>query len=262
MELLTIYLGIRHMKVKYITTIAIATILGLVTTNVSYGNFKASTNSNSTTVSSKVAQSNPCAGKANPCAGKANPCAGKANPCAGKENPCAGKANPCAGKANPCAGKANPCAGKENPCAGKANPCAGKSSTATLHPQFYTEKGVALDGQDVVAYFTQSKLVMGVSQFKHNWGGTTWMFASAANRDMFAKNPEKYAPQYGGYCAQGTSEAHLVVSQPDAWKIVNGKLYLNYDKTVQAQWMGDIPGHIALANKNWPAILNNKELFR
>ena len=88
------------------------------------------------------------------------------------------------------------------------------------------------------------------------------MFASAANRDMFAKNPEKYAPQYGGYCAQGTSEGHLVVTQPDAWKIVNGKLYLNYDKKVQAQWMADIPGHIASANKNWPAILNNKELFR
>lgn len=194
------------MKVKYITTIAIAAILGLATANVSYANLKASTNSNSTTVSSKIAEANPCAGK--------------------------------------------------------ANPCAGKSSTATLHPQFYTEKGVALDGQDVVAYFTQSKLVMGVSQFKHNWGGTTWMFASAANRDMFANNPEKYAPQYGGYCAQATSEGNLVVTQPDAWKIVNGKLYLNYDKTVQAQWMGDIPGHIALANKNWPAILNNKELFR
>jgi len=205
-ELLTISREIRHMKVKYITTIAIATILGLVTTNTSYANFQAATNLNSTTVSSKVAQSKPCAGK--------------------------------------------------------ANPCAGKSSTTTLHPQFYTEKGVALDGQDVVAYFTQSKLVMGVSQFKHNWGGTTWMFASAANRDMFANNPEKYAPQYGGYCAQATSEGNLAVTQPDAWKIVNGKLYLNYDKTVQAQWMGDIPGHIASANKNWPAILNNKELLR
>ena len=234
MELVTIYREIRHMKVKYITTIAIATILGLVTTNTSYANFQAATNLNSTTVSSKVAQSNPCAGKA----------------------------NPCAGKANPCAGKANPCAGKANPCAGKANPCAGKSSTTTLHPQFYTENGVALDGQDVVAYFTQNKLVMGVSQFKHNWGGTTWMFASAANRDMFANNPEKYAPQYGGYCAQATSEGNLVVTQPDAWKIVNGKLYLNYDKKVQAQWMEDIPGHIASANKNWPAILNNKELLR
>lgn len=127
------------MKLTYITTIAIATILGLVTTNTSYANFQAATNLNSTTVSSKVAQSNPCAGKA-------------------------------------------------NPCAGKANPCAGKSSTTTLHPQFYTEKGVALDGQDVVAYFTQNKLVMGVSQFKHNWGGTTWMFASAANRDIAILN--------------------------------------------------------------------------
>ncbi|WP_373537031.1 YHS domain-containing (seleno)protein [Microcoleus sp.] len=201
------------MKVKYFTTIAIATILGLATANVSYANFKAATNSNSTTVSFKIAESNPCAGKA-------------------------------------------------NPCAGKANPCAGKNSTTTVHPKYYTENGMALDGQDVVAYFTQSKLVMGVSQFKHNWGGTTWMFASAANRDMFAKNPEKYAPEYGGYCAQAASEGYLAVTQPDAWKIVDGKLYLNYDKKVQAEWMGDIPGHIALANKNWPTILNNKELLR
>lgn len=214
------------MKVKYITTIAIATILGLATANVSYAHLKASTNLNSTTVSSKIAEANPCAGKDNPCASK------------------------------------NPYAGKANPCAGKANPCAGKSSTTTIHPKYYTEKGVALDGQDVVAYFTQGKLVMGVSQFKHNWGGTTWIFASAANRDLFAKNPEKYAPQYGGYCAQAASEGNLVATQPDAWKIVDGKLYLNYDKKVQAQWMGDIPGHIVLANKNWPAILNNKELFR
>jgi YHS domain-containing protein len=229
------------MKLKYITTIAIATILGLVTANVSYANSQAATNSNSTTIASSV---------------KVAACAGKGNPCAGKENPCAGKGNPCAGKENPCAGKANPCAGKENPCAGKNN------ATTTRHPRFYTEKGIALDGQDVVAYFTQSKLVMGVSQFKHNWSGTTWMFASAANRDMFAKNPEKYAPQYGGYCAQAASEGNLVATQPDAWKIVNGKLYLNYDKKVQAQWMTNIPGHIASANKNWPNILNNQELFR
>ncbi|VXD19711.1 YHS domain family [Planktothrix serta PCC 8927] len=202
------------MKVQYITTIAIAAILGLVTANISNANSNVLTRSNSITLSSQVAQSNPCAGK-------------------------------------------------DNPCAGKANPCAGKTSAATTrHPQFYTENGIALDGQDVVAYFTQNKLMTGMSQFKHSWGGTNWLFSSAANRDLFAQNPEKYAPQYGGYCAQGASEAHLVATQPDAWKIVNGKLYLNYDKTVQAQWITDIPGHIASANKNWPAILNNNDLFR
>lgn len=200
------------MKVQYITTIAIASILGIVTANVSYANLQASKTSNSAIVSSEIAQSNPCAGK--------------------------------------------------NPCAGQSNPCAGKSSSTAPHPKYYTEKGVALDGQDVVAYFTQGKLVMGISAFKHTWGGTTWMFDSATNRDMFAQNPEKYAPQYGGYCAQGASEGNLVVTQPDAWKIVNGKLYLNYDKSVQKQWMSDIPGHIAAANKNWPGILNNKEMHR
>jgi YHS domain-containing protein len=209
------------MKVQYIATIAITTILGLATANISNANSNILTRSNSITLSSQVAQSNPCAGKPNPCAGKPNPCAGKPNPCAGKTN-----------------------------------------TSTTRHPKFYTENGMALDGQDVVAYFTQNKLVNGVQQFKHNWGGTNWLFSSAANRDLFAQNPEKYAPQYGGYCAQAASEGKLAATKPDAWKIVNGKLYLNYDKTVQTQWMTDIPGHIALANKNWPSILNNNDLFR
>ncbi len=103
---------------------------------------------------------------------------------------------------------------------------------------------------------------MGISAFKYTWGGTTWIFYNAENRDMFAKNPEKYAPQYGGYCAQGAREGNLVATQPDAWKIVDGKLYFNYDKTVQKQWLSDIPGHIAAANKYWPGILNNKEIHR
>ncbi|MCU0541322.1 MAG: YHS domain-containing protein [Oscillatoriaceae cyanobacterium Prado104] len=209
------------MKVKYISAIAIATILGLVTANVSYANSQTAKKSNSTTISSNVKQANACAGKSNPCASKENPCAGTANPCAGKNN-----------------------------------------ATTSPHPQFYTENGIALDGQDVVSYFTQGKLVMGVSQFQHNWNGTTWQFSSAENRDLFAKNPEKYAPQYGGYCAQAASEGNLAATQPDAWKIVDGKLYLNYDNTVQKQWMADIPARIAAANKNWPAILKNKELFR
>jgi hypothetical protein len=150
-----------------------------------------------------------------------------------------------------------------NPYAAKPNPCASNAKALTTrHPRFYTENGVALDGQDVVAYFTQNQLVEGSRTFTYRWGDTVWLFSSAKHRDLFAANPLKYAPQYGGYCAKAASEGNLVATQPDAWKIVDGKLYLNYDKAVQAQWMKDIPGNIAAANKYWPGILNNQELFR
>src|SRR5687767_8151432 len=101
---------------------------------------------------------------------------------------------------------------------------------------------VAVEGYDVVAYFTQAKPVRGDSDFTHEWNGATWRFASAAHRDEFAKNPGKYAPQYGGYCAFGVSRGYAVGIDPDAWKIVGGKLYLNYNAEVQRTWLGDVPG--------------------
>ena len=154
----------------------------------------------------------------------------------------------CAGK-NPCAG--NPCAG--NPCAG--NPCAG----TTKRPPVFSRDGVAIRGADPVAYFMQSqgeKAMMGKDEYQHEWNGTTWYFSSAENRDKFAANPSQYAPQYGGYCAKAMSEGNLAPVDPNAWTIYEGKLYLNYSKNVQAQWMQDIPGNITKANRHWPDILN------
>ena len=190
---------------------------------------------------------------ANPCAAQVNPCA-SSNPCAGK-NPCA-SSNPCAGK-NPCAG-ANPCAGK-NPCAG-ANPCAGKSASA---PKVYIESksGLAIRGTDPVAYFTQGRPVKGSSQFEYKWQGATWRFSSAENKNLFASNPEAYAPQYGGYCAKALSEGNVVSSDPNAWKIVDGKLYLNYSPQVQRQWLRDVPGNIAKADARWPNVLVGATVF-
>jgi len=72
---------------------------------------------------------------------------------------------------------------------------------------------------------------------------------------MFKADPEKYAPQYGGYCAYAVSEGYTAKTEPDAWKIVDGKLYLNYDKKVQEMWAQDISGRIANADKNWPKVL-------
>ena len=114
---------------------------------------------------------------------------------------------------------------------------------------------VAVEGYDVVAYFTQGKAVEGDSDFTHEWNGAKWRFASAAHRDAFAKEPGKYAPQYGGYCAFGVSRGYAVGIDPEAWKIVDGKLYLNYDADVQKTWLGDVPGHIRKADANWQKIL-------
>lgn len=123
-------------------------------------------------------------------------------------------------------------------------------------PAVYAEKGVAVDGTDVVAYFTESRPVKGDPSITHNWNGTTWQFASAANRDAFAADPERYAPQYGGYCAYAVSEGYTASTTPEAWRIVDGKLYLNYSRRIQRRWERNIPGRIKDANANWPNVLN------
>ena len=117
--------------------------------------------------------------------------------------------------------------------------------------------GVAIDGYDPVAYFEQGEPVEGSRSHTHEWQGATWRFANAENRDRFAAEPEKYAPQYGGYCAWAVSQGKTAGIDPDAWKIVDGKLYLNYNAKIQKRWEGDIPGNIAAADSNWPTLLDD-----
>ncbi len=114
--------------------------------------------------------------------------------------------------------------------------------------------GLAIKGYDPVAYFTQSKPVKGSAAFTHQWMNSTWWFASASDRDEFARAPEKYAPQYGGYCAYGVSQNHTVSIDPEAWTIVEGKLYLNYSQSVKSTWSKQIPKYVEDANRNWPAL--------
>ncbi len=114
---------------------------------------------------------------------------------------------------------------------------------------------LAAGGYDVVAYFTEHKPVKGDARFVHEYQGATWRFASAAHRDAFIADPRRYAPQYGGYCAWAVSEGTTASADPKLWKIVDGKLYLNYDADVQKKWELDIPGHIRKADRNWPAVL-------
>ena len=117
--------------------------------------------------------------------------------------------------------------------------------------------GVAIEGADPVAYFLEGRAVAGSSDFTHDWDGAEWHFASAANRDAFAADPDRYAPRYGGYCAWAVSKGSTAGIDPEAWTIVDGALYLNYSKSVQATWAKDIPGNIAKADTNWPGVLNN-----
>jgi YHS domain-containing protein len=125
-------------------------------------------------------------------------------------------------------------------------------------PEIYAGivSATAVGGYDPVAYFTEGKPVEGRRDITHSWKGVTWRFVSEKNRDTFKANPEAYAPQYGGYCAWAVSQGYTAKGDPKHWKIVNGKLYLNYDARVQRNWEKDIPGHVAKAERNWPAVLD------
>ena len=116
--------------------------------------------------------------------------------------------------------------------------------------------GVAINGYDPVAYFTDGKPVEGTDMHSLSWKGATWYFASAENKEIFEAMPEKYAPQYGGYCAYAVSYGSTATTAPEAWSIVDGKLYLNYSVGVQRRWNSDQQGYIKKANKNWPNVLN------
>ena len=131
------------------------------------------------------------------------------------------------------------------------------TATAPAAYEVFAKDGVAIAGADPVAYFTQGDYVPGSDGFTHDWEGATWRFASAENRDLFAANPEEYAPQYGGFCAWAVSQGYTAPIDPTAWKIVEGKLYLNYNAGVQRKWSKDIPGNIAKGDQNWPAVLAN-----
>lgn len=118
----------------------------------------------------------------------------------------------------------------------------------------YVSGGYAIGGTDPVAYFTDGEPTPGSDAFTAEYDGVTWKFASAANRDAFLADPEKYAPAYGGYCATGMSFGQKVPIDPDYWRIVDGKLYLNNSSAAQRVFLDDVPGTISRADTHWPKI--------
>jgi hypothetical protein len=114
---------------------------------------------------------------------------------------------------------------------------------------------VAIMGYDTVAYFTESRATKGLPEFSHRWLGATWYFAIPQHRDAFAADPFRYAPQYGGYCSAGVVLGEVSANvDPEAWSIVDGKLYLNYSKPIREEWEQDAPALIAKADAKWPEV--------
>lgn len=120
--------------------------------------------------------------------------------------------------------------------------------------EFFERNGLAIEGYDPVAYFEEHKPVAGSAQYTTLYQGSRFQFASAANRDLFTAKPEKYAPQYGGFCAFGMAKGYKASIDPVAFTVVGGKLYLNYSETVRSRWLSDIPGYIRKADGNWPEV--------
>lgn len=126
--------------------------------------------------------------------------------------------------------------------------------------QTYTKKdNLALEGYDAVAYFTDNAAVKGSADFQSDWNGATWQFTSAEHKAAFDAGPEAYAPQYGGYCAWAAARNKLAPGDPEYWTIVDDKLYVNYNMSIQRKWAKDIPGFIEQADAKWPELKSKAE---
>ncbi len=129
-------------------------------------------------------------------------------------------------------------------------------TAAAAEPPVYATNGVAINGYDPVAYFTEGKPVEGSPEHTVDWEGATLQFASAENKAMFESDPEKFAPKYGGYCAYAVSKGYIATTDPAAWSIHEDRLYLNYSKSVRALWSARKRHHIEQADMNWPGVLS------
>ncbi len=123
--------------------------------------------------------------------------------------------------------------------------------------RFYKEDGIAIDGTDPTSYFAAGEPIPGLEAHSLDWQGAIWRFASAEAQGIFEMNPDKFAPQYGGYCAWAVAEGYTASTVPEAWHIEEGKLYLNFSRRIQRRWSRDIPGNIARGNANWPRVLSS-----
>jgi YHS domain-containing protein len=131
--------------------------------------------------------------------------------------------------------------------------------TSVQSRPIFTDDDGALRGYDPVSYFDREQAVKGDKAHHYRYGGADFYFSSKENRQRFIDDPERFLPQYGGYCAYGMARNFVVSSDPNAFTVVDGKLYLNYSLKVKNTWLKDIPGNIAKADANWAKKLASKE---
>ena len=122
-------------------------------------------------------------------------------------------------------------------------------------PETFAVDKVAIRGYDPVAYFTEGEPVKGDSSHSSDHNGASWQFSSAENKAKFDADPDAFAPQFGGYCAYAVSKGATAPTDPNAWTIVDDKLYLNYSTGVRKIWKKDLAGNISRAIENWPKVL-------
>lgn len=122
-----------------------------------------------------------------------------------------------------------------------------------VYTGFFSDK--AIKGYDTVAYFTENKPVKGSTDYSFEYKGATWLFASQENLELFKDSPEKYEPQYGGYCAYAVSQNTTASIKPELFTIYDGKLYLNYNQSINDKWLKQKVSFIEDADKNWPGLL-------
>jgi YHS domain-containing protein len=128
------------------------------------------------------------------------------------------------------------------------------STTPKKGAEIYQKDGAAIGGYDPVAFFTESRPVKGAAAYHLTWKDANWQFSSQQNLDSFKASPDKYAPQYGGYCAYGTADGHKAPTEAATWTVLDGKLYFNYNEEVKSAWDNDRPKYIDQANGNWEKI--------
>ena len=121
-------------------------------------------------------------------------------------------------------------------------------------PEVFSTDAGAIGGYDPVAFFKESKPVVGKKEFSQSWNGAVWYFSTAENLEAFKADPEKFAPQFGGWCAYGTADGHKSPTLPETWTMVDNKLYFNYNKEVQKLWNKNQKGLIDQANRRWPEV--------
>lgn len=131
-------------------------------------------------------------------------------------------------------------------------------ASASAFAQDFSHSTPGISGYDPVAYFTNGKPIRGSGFHVTVLDGVTYAFATAEHQKMFEANPQKYLPAYGGYCAYGVGVGKKFVADPEVWRIVEGKLYLNLDKSIQQKWEKDIPGYIKKGDANWATIKDKK----